>query len=138
MRTILSTTLESTMPKNSFADEAFDWTHLLLSVENNAEEVAYLAELISELRAILQGSKALDQERMALEARRQQITRDIQTLRSRGRIVAGRVRAGLRTRYGYGSEKLVEFGLQPRRRRVDAERAEQEAVDKVTSPDPVS
>jgi hypothetical protein len=121
------------MPKSSFADESFDWTHLLLSVENNAEDVTYLAELTSELRIILQASKAMEQERLALDARRQQITRDLQALKSRGRIVAARVRAGIRTRYGYGSEKLVEFGMQPRRRRVADESAEQEAVDKVTS-----
>lgn len=125
------------MPKSSIADESFEWTHLLLSVEQNSGEIAHLSELIAELRTILQGSKELEQERLALEARRQQITRDLQSLRSRGRIVAGRVRAGLRSRYGYGSEKLVEFGLQPRRRRVDAERTELEAVDKVTGSEPV-
>ncbi len=120
------------MPKSSFADESFDWTHLLLSVENNAEDVTYLAELTSELRIILQASKAMEQERLALDAKRQQITRDLQTLKSRGRIVAARVRAGIRTRYGYGSEKLVEFGMRPRRRRMGVARTEQEAMDKVT------
>jgi hypothetical protein len=126
------------MPKNSFADESFEWTHLLLSVEQNAEEVAYLSELTSEMRTILQESKELDQERLALEARRQQITRDLQAMRSRGRLVAARVRAGLRTRYGYASDKLVEFGMQPRRRRVGPKRIEPEAVGELAGSEPVS
>lgn len=126
------------MPKNSFADESFEWTHLLLSVDQNAEEVAYLSELTSELRTILQESKELDQERMALEARRQQITRDLQAMRSRGRLVATRVRAGLRTRYGYGNDKLVEFGLQARRRRAGAKRIEPEAAGEIAGSEPVS
>ncbi|HEX3128983.1 MAG TPA: hypothetical protein VH394_16740 [Thermoanaerobaculia bacterium] len=126
------------MPKSSFADELFEWTHLLLSVEQNAGEVAYLSELTSELRTLLQGSKELDQERLALEARRQKITGEIQALRSRGRIVAARVRAGLRTRYGYGSDKLVEFGMQPRRHRTGAKRAEPEAAGTITGSEPVA
>jgi uncharacterized protein YecE (DUF72 family) len=126
------------MPKNSFADESFEWSQLLTSVKNNEEEVAYLEELLSELRIILNASRALDVERLALDAKRQQVTRDMQALRGRGRVVAARVRAGLKTRYGYGSEKLVEFGMQPRRRSVMDEKAEQDAVAKVSDTEPVS
>jgi len=126
------------MPKNSFADESFEWSQLLTSVKNNEEEVAYLEELLSELRIILNASRKLDLERMALDAKRQQVTRDLQALRGRGRVVAARVRAGIKTRYGYGSEKLVEFGMQPRRRNVMDEKAEQDAVAKVSDTEPVS
>jgi hypothetical protein len=126
------------MPKNSFADESFEWSQLLTSVKNNEEEVAYLEELMSELRIILNASRALDVERLALDAKRQQVTRDQQALRGRGRVVAARVRAGIKTRYGYGSEKLVEFGMQPRRRSVMDEKAEQDAVAKVSDTEPVS
>ena len=126
------------MPKNSFADESFEWSQLLTSVKNNEEEVAYLEELLSELRIILNASRKLDLERMALDAKRQQVTRDLQALRGRGRVVAARVRAGIKTRYGYGSEKLVEFGMQPRRRSVMDEKAEQDAVAKVSDTEPVS
>ena len=126
------------MPKNSFADESFEWSQLLVSVKNNEEDVAYLEELTSELRIIVNASRALEIERLALDAKSQQLTRDMQALRGRGRVVAARVRAGLKTRYGYGSEKLIEFGIQPRRRSIMDEKAEQAAVAKLSDPESIS
>ncbi|HVG06879.1 MAG TPA: hypothetical protein VNM67_04180 [Thermoanaerobaculia bacterium] len=120
------------MPKNSFADDTFDWSQLLSSVGKHPDEVRFMEELSSELRLILNSVTDLKKERLQLKARSQQITRDIEVLTNRGRNVAGRIRSGIKTRYGLSSEQLTEFGMTPRRRRrIKDAIAEQETVDRV-------
>lgn len=116
------------MPKASLADHSLEWYKLLVSVEANTEDVPYLKELKDELKLVLDSVKALDNERSMLEARRLQVTRDIQALKSRGRVVAARLRSGIRTQYGFGSEKLTEFGMRPRRRRLADQMREEQAM----------
>ncbi|HEX7185079.1 MAG TPA: hypothetical protein VF756_24840 [Thermoanaerobaculia bacterium] len=114
------------MPKESLASHSAEWYHLFTSVRNNAEELPYLLDLCSELQLLADRTTTLHAERCALDARRQQISRDLDTLKNRARVVATKIRSGLRTKYGYGSEKLAEFKMQPRRRPVEAERQEAE------------
>ncbi len=120
------------MPKASLADHSLEWFKLLASVEANNQDVPYLDELKDELQLVLDSVKVLAQEQATLEARRQQVTRDLQALKSRGRLVAARMRSGLRTRYGFGSEKLVEFGMRPRRRRLADEMREEQVMAAIT------
>ena len=126
------------MPKNSFADDTGDWNLLLRSVGKHEGEVPFLKELLVELRLILKTVSKLETERLQLKARSQQISREVDALRNRGRNVAGRVRSGLKAQYGSDSEQLTEFGVNPRRRKVRARLAEQEVLDKLSDPDPVS
>ncbi|MEA2562778.1 MAG: hypothetical protein QOH06_4282 [Acidobacteriota bacterium] len=126
------------MPKNSFADDTFDWSQLLACVGNHPDEMDFTEDLSSELRLILNSVLDLHKERLQLKARSQQITRDMEALQNRGRNVAGRIRAGAKTQYGLNSEQLTEFGMNPRRRRFKDVKAEREAMAKVADSDPVS
>ena len=126
------------MPKNSTADDTFDWSQLLTSVGRHPDEMAFLKDLVAELQLILDSVGALEKERLQLKARSQQITRDLESLRSRGRNVYGRIRSGVKTRYGTTSEQLTEFGMNPRRRPVRELMAEEKAMAKISDPDPVS
>jgi len=127
------------MPKNSFADDTFDWSQLLASVGKHPDEVQFMEELSSELRLILKSVMDLNKERLQLKARSQQITRDMEALQNRGRNVAGRIRSGIKTQYGLNSEQLTEFGMNPRRRRrIKDAIAERDAVAKLSGSDPVS
>jgi hypothetical protein len=126
------------MPKKSTADHNLEWSRLIATVRTNAGDVPYLLELSSELEIVLGGVRKLEIKRSALDAQRYQTTRDIQGLKGRGRILAARMRSGLNTKYGFGSEKLIEFGMSPRRRRIADESAEKEAVAKIMESDPDS
>lgn len=126
------------MPKNSFADDTFDWSQLLASVGKHPDEMDFMEELSAELRLILNSVMDLNKERLQLKARSQQITRDTEALQNRGRNVAGRIRAGVKTQYGLNSEQLTEFGMNPRRRRLKDTKAEQQAMAKIAGSDPVS
>lgn len=126
------------MPKNSFAEDTGDWSFLLRSVGKHEGEVPFLQELLIELRLILDTVRKLETERLELKARGQQISRESDALRNRGRNVAGRIRSGLKSHYGSDSEQLTEFGVNPRRRKIRARLAEQKVLDKITDPDPVA
>ena len=126
------------MPKNSYADDTFDWSQLLASVGKHPEDMDFMEDLSSELRLILTSVMDLNKERLQLKARSQQITRDMEALQNRGRNVAGRIRAGVKTQYGLNSEQLTEFGMNPRRRRIKDVQAERKAMAKVANSDPVS
>ena len=125
------------MPKKSVAEHSVEWLLLLDSIGTDTQEAAFLKELLFELRLVRETILQLEVERLAVTARRQKITKDMSSLKNRGRTLAARVRSGLRTQYGYDNEKLIEHGMKPRRRRIGAARAEQEAVDRLID-DPVS
>ena len=126
------------MPKNSFADDTFDWSQLLAGVGNHPDEMGFTEELSAELRLILNSVRDLHQERLQLKARSQQISRDMEALQNRGRNVAGRIRAGVKAQYGLNSEQITEFGMNPRRRRIKDVNAEQRAMAEIADSDPVS
>lgn len=126
------------MPKNSVADDTFDWSQLLTSVGRHPDEMDFLKDLTSELQIIFNSIVELEKERLQLKARSQQITRDLESYKAYGRRVAGRIRAGIKAEYGSDNEQLTEFGMNPRRRRVRDVQAEKQALAKLSDPEPVS
>jgi hypothetical protein len=120
------------MPKKSVAEHSVEWRLLLDSIGTGTPEAAFLKELLFELRTVQETLLNLESERLALTARRQQITKDMNLLKNRGRTVAARVRSGLRTQLGYDSEQLTAHGMKPRRRRVGQTREELETVARLT------
>jgi hypothetical protein len=106
------------MPKKSVAEHSMEWRLLLDSIEPDTQEVAFMKELLFELRHVQTTILQLESERLALTARRQQITKDLSALKNRGRTVAARIRSGIRTQHGYDSETLTKHGMKPRRRRT--------------------
>ena len=71
------------MPKKSVAEHSLEWFHLVNSVEADIPD-AFLRELLVELRHVRETILQLETERLALTARRQQITRDLEALKNRG------------------------------------------------------
>jgi hypothetical protein len=124
------------MPKKSFAEHSLEWFHLANSAETDLQE-PFLKELILELRHVRETMLALETERLALIARKQQITKDMNALKSRGRAVAARVRSGVLTQYGWDSERLTVHGMKPRRRKTRVLLDEKEALERLAE-DPTS
>lgn len=126
------------MPKKSVAEHSAEWRLLLDSFGMEfQEEPAFLKELLFELRLVRETILQLETERLALIARKQQITKDLNALKTRGRSVAARVRSGLRTQLGHDSEQLTAHGMKPRRRHVADRLQEQDTLARLTD-DPVS
>jgi len=122
------------MPKAALADHSVEWYRLAVGVRENAADVPFLIDQVDELERLLSSSQRIDGERAALDAQRQQLSRDLDAVKTRARIVAAQVRSGIRTKYGYGSEKLTVFGMRPRRRGI-ASRNEELAGAALVAPD---
>jgi chromosome segregation ATPase len=107
------------MSKDSLATTLDQWEQLLAPWRLDPEELDYLdlTNQLTELQDLSQRVKRLSEEQAALDARKQQVTRDLDEAKERGREIAVRIRNGLRSRYGRSSEKLTLFGLRPRRGR---------------------
>jgi hypothetical protein len=103
------------MSKESVAMTLARWEQLLAAWEANPGDLSHLEEYRVELQELVDRIKTLGGEQDALNARKQQVTRDLDTAKERGREIAVRVRIGIRSRYGDSGEKLIEFGLKPRR-----------------------
>jgi hypothetical protein len=112
------------MPKAAFLNVTGEWENLAVTVEANAVELAYLGETRTQLLATLDAAKTANVRQAALLAQYQQATRDLEKLLSEGGDLATRIRNGIRTQYGLKSEKLTEFGLQPRRKRSRSKKEE--------------
>jgi uncharacterized protein (UPF0335 family) len=103
------------MSKESLATTIRQWERLIAASESNAAELDYLVEEREKLRAMVERVKQLKSEQTALTAAKQQVTRDLDAAKEGGREIAVRMRYGIKSRYGYKAEELVQFGLKPRR-----------------------
>jgi hypothetical protein len=104
------------MPRTTFSVVMGQWEQLLTTVAANSTDLSSLEGQRSQLDAVLEGAKTASLRQAALRAQLQQATRDVEGFLSEGRDLATRLRNGIRNQYGLKSEKLIEFGLQPRRR----------------------
>lgn len=103
------------MSKESLAKTLRQWERLIAASESNASELDYLVEEREKLRALVERVKQLKSEQQALTAAKQQVTRDLDAAKEGGREIAVRMRYGIKTRYGRKDERLIQFGLKPRR-----------------------
>jgi hypothetical protein len=93
---------------------------LVVTVEANKTELAHLEPLRTQLAPVVDGAKEALVRQGTLKAQAQQASRDLKDFLTQGRGLATRLRQGLRSHYGSTTEKLVEFGVAPRRPPVKA------------------
>ena len=94
-------------------------------LKNNAADHPDLAKHLQRLVEMTERVELLVSRRNALEAEKQSVTRELQETLAKSRRLTSFLRAGIRDKYGNGSEKLVEFGMRPRRRRARARSQEE-------------
>ncbi len=112
------------MPKESLAVTLSQWEQLIAACEANAEDLDFLLELQAELRDLSERAKELSVQQDALNAQKQQVTRDLDQVKEQGRALALRLRDGVRSRYGKRSAKLAELGIKPRKGRASSPEGE--------------
>jgi hypothetical protein len=93
------------------------WKVIAAGLTPQLAEMPHLAELHTELARIIGESEALDARHEALKAETREINRVRSELARSGDDVRNRLGAALRTLHGFDSEKLIEYGLKPRRPR---------------------
>lgn len=103
------------MPTQSNGELMSEMRHTLNAVNANQADLAFLADQTVELTTVLEGAEDARKRQDHFKAQVQQATRDLEAFLKQGQELLTRIRNGIRTRYGLKSEKLAEFGMQPRR-----------------------
>ena len=106
------------MPRTSFADVVLDWEKLTAACQANAADLPGLEPILRELQTLLAETQALGKQQDAQKAAVQQTTLEIRERVTRGRLLATRLRDGVKSFYGTRTEKVIEFGVRPFRKRV--------------------
>jgi hypothetical protein len=113
------------MARASYAKVMREWEVLLTKVSANKEDLPFVEDYRAQLEAELNGVKETIERQTAMQAAFQNETRNLEKFLERGKALAVNIRAGVVTRYGNRSEKLIEFGMRPvrSRRRPSADSA---------------
>jgi hypothetical protein len=94
------------------------WETLVLAVAGHSAETPFVqGGPVEQLQAYLSEIKDLVQVQDQATAERQAASRRIEELINLGKKLSTLVRIGLKNQYGYESEKLAAFSIQPLRRR---------------------
>jgi hypothetical protein len=118
----------ATKAKTRYAVLVMERHMLDTSVALNAGELPQLEIPRARLGKMLDELQGLTAEQDALRARRQETTRRIQELLVQSGKVVHVIKTCLKEHYGHQSEKLVEFGIQPIRRRRRGKPAPEETA----------
>lgn len=105
---------------SSFADFLADWDLLIKGVNNNQNNdpsMPNLTGLVTPLVGILDEGKDQEVSKAAARAQLSHGAKRTRALVTEGRAAASRLRSALKAHYGGHSEKLVEFGIAPLRKR---------------------
>ena len=103
------------MPRYSFMALMGEGDHLLATDQANSADLAHLEETRVQLAANMDVARAASVRQNTAKALVQQSTRDLEKAMVDTRELITRMRNGIRTKYGLRSEKMTEFGMQPRR-----------------------
>lgn len=106
------------MPNNSLGERRKHWKGLVAGSKANATELEVVRGYTTRLDELIPLTEQASTRQLLAQAEFQQSTRDQEVLVEEARELANRIRSGVRTIYGVRSEKLVEFGLKPQRKRA--------------------
>lgn len=129
------------MSKKSLADHLAEWDKLAATVEHNAKDLWACQEYVGILRTAAAEAREAKQRQLALRAAAQQASRDLEAALERARDYEARLHQGILGKYGRKSEKLIEFGLSPRRptgrrKKISPEPETSGEASETTSPSP--
>jgi hypothetical protein len=113
--------------KSSHADINLDAEKLLGAVEANPSLLPNLDEQFAPVKETLDEIKTLTTRQETLKADKQKITQDLKAARARLQDRTIQLRAAIKGKLGPRTEKLVEFKLQPLRKRSRASKPPVEA-----------
>lgn len=91
------------------------WKVMTVALEPQLGELPLLAPLHAELKSVTSESEELDVRHEALKAETREVNRKRDDLAKKGDDLRARLAASLQTVHGFRSEKLIEYGVQPRR-----------------------
>jgi hypothetical protein len=94
------------------------WKVIATGLKPLLGDMPHLADLHGQLEKIIAQSEELDSRSEALKAESREVNKNRAGLAKSGDDLRKRLAASLKTAYGFGSEKLIEFGVKPTRPRT--------------------
>jgi hypothetical protein len=102
---------------SSIPERIARWKVIAAGLKALLPEMPHLTAMQGELEKVILQSEELDARHEALKAETREVNRTREDLAKTGDDLRQRLGAALRTQFGFDSEKLIEFGLPPRRTR---------------------
>jgi len=108
----------------SFAEKMSRCSVMATNTRQNLSDVPYLADDVTELERMVGEGRVLESRQDELRSQSQDNTKKMKALVSQAEKLRARLGAGLQSKYGFGNEVLLRFGLKLRRppRRKPAEK----------------
>ncbi|HYO13522.1 MAG TPA: hypothetical protein VE685_10040 [Thermoanaerobaculia bacterium] len=101
-----------------FGRKVTNWELSSNSLKPHLSEMPHLQPLIEELDGIIVEAKAVDSEQERARGQLRELTRRRQDSERRGQDVRRRINAVLRGSFGFTSEQLIQFGIDPEPPRI--------------------
>lgn len=102
---------------NTVPEKLARWKVIHTGIAPMLPEMPHLSGLHTELGNVIARSEELDARHEALKAETREVNRTRLELAQAGDDLRNRLGAAVQTLHGFKSEKLIEFGLKPRRAR---------------------
>jgi uncharacterized membrane protein YdfJ with MMPL/SSD domain len=119
--------------KTRYSDHFTEWDQLQTAVAANAADLPQTEVARAGLQRVQEEVRQILREQSAFQASKQQSSKRLRKLITDGAKLATVLRVITKQHYGHESEKLVEFGVQPLRRRT---RPQPPAIDPPKPPAP--
>lgn len=98
----------------SLAERISRWGTLVNNLGRSIDAWPHLAEEVAELEAMLTTAYALSARQDALRAEAQENTATLNDIANRADKLRNQIGAGIRSKLGFTSEMLIQFGFRPR------------------------
>jgi len=103
--------------RESYAATVMGWRMFLDALSEELANAKENKRQVAELAAMYVRAQQLVNERAAHQAAMQTATRELQAILRTGRVTVSYLRSSMKIRFGLDSERLVQFGIKPSRRR---------------------
>lgn len=104
------------MRADVFAKKVNGWEVLINNVKPKLAEMPYLQGIHDELETLLGAAKLLESQQEEARSHLRDLTFQRREIEKRGENLRARAAAHLRASFGFTSEQLLRFGLNPRPR----------------------
>jgi hypothetical protein len=101
---------------NSFASKTTSWEILATNVQPHLPEMPHLQDMYDQLQGVMGRARGLDSQQESARAQVRELTRLRQEVEREGENLRARIAAHLRATFGFTSEQLIKFGINPRPR----------------------
>lgn len=118
---------------NSFASKTTSWELLATNIQPHLPEMPHLQGFYDQLQGLRVRAAELDSQQEVARAQARELTRLRQEVEREGENLRARIAAHLRATFGFTSEQLIKFGINPRPR-VTRRRTEPEVKSKPAAP----